>query len=193
LLPYLRGDGRLYEVKNANGGQERFQTQSGTGTVFYQTKNSHWEELWVDFGFIKRGVDTSPGGGRWYTLSENGGEGARWVPQRWAVGAEFTRSCRVQFYNDKCQPISEPPTGNVTDTMRFVALHNQYQFRTGITLSDVVELLWVNGGERYFYAKGFGLVAWERLHQDPNTPQWSAISEIHQPGQRPDNVREKLC
>jgi hypothetical protein len=77
--------------------------------------------------------------------------------------------------------------------MRFVALHNQYQFRTGITLSDVVELLWVNGGERYFYAKGFGLVAWERLHQDPNTPQWSAVSEIHQAGQRPDNVREKLC
>jgi hypothetical protein len=29
--------------------------------------------------------------------------------------------------------------------------------------------------------------------QDPNTPQWSAISEIHAPGARPDNVRESGC
>jgi len=193
LLPYVRGDGRLYEVKNANGGQERFQTQT-SGDRFYQTKNRHWEEMWADATHIFRGIDTSPGGGRFYTLSENGVEGSQWIPRRWAVGGTFTRSRMVQFYRCENGRVPDPNnSGNVTDTMQFVARHASFTFRTGITLQDVVELLWVNGGEKYFYAKGFGLVAWERQHQDPSTPAWSAISEIHQAGQRPDNERESIC
>ena len=34
----------------------------------------------------------------------------------------------------------------------------------------------VNWGEFYFYARGYGLVGWERQHQDPDTPAWSAIA-----------------
>jgi hypothetical protein len=60
-------------------------------------------------------------------------------------------------------------------------------------VKDVLELHWVNGGEKYFYAKGFGLVGWERIHFDPDTPAWSAIAEIHKPGQRPDNARRKVA
>ena len=65
-------------------------------------------------------------------------------------------------------------------------------FPTGIELNDVIELEWVNGRERYFYAKNYGLVGWERKHDDPHTPPWSAISEIHQPGSREPFTRERL-
>jgi murein DD-endopeptidase MepM/ murein hydrolase activator NlpD len=192
LLPYLRGDGRLYEVQNANGGQERFQSQVA-GSTFYQTKNAHWEELRFDDSFIYRDRDTSPGGGRWYRLLENNIPGSRWIPRHWRAGESYTRARRVQFYRKSdCQPVPEN-SGDVIDTMRFVAHRSSYTFRTGLTLPDVVELEWVGGGERYFYARGFGLVAWERSHQDPATPQWSAISEIHASGARPDNVRESGC
>lgn len=194
MFPYVCGDGRLYEAKNASGSQERFQSQ-GDVSVFYQTKNRHWEEMWVSGGFIWRGIDTSPGGGRFYELTEEGKTGSAWIPASWRVGESFTRSRFVQFY--RCEggqrvKVAEN-SGQVTDRMQFVAHHDSYTFRTGIVLQNVIELLWVNGGERYFYARGFGLVGWERQHQDPNTPAWSAISEIHEAGQRPDNEREPIC
>ena len=67
--------------------------------------------------------------------------------------------------------------------MTFVARHAARTWN-GITVNDVVEL--TNGTETWFYARGFGLVAW--------SAGWgqSAISEVHAPGTRPDNVREKL-
>lgn len=191
LLPYICGDGRLYEVRNAQGGQERFQSQA-IGNIFYQTKNSQWEMLGFDEDHIYRYIDTSPGGGRFYELSENGQPGSHWIPRFWRPGESYTRSRRVQFYRkNDCAPLPEN-SGNVTDTMRFVKRFASYTFRTGIVLQDVIKLEWVNGGELYYYARGYGLCAWERLHQDPNTPQWSAISEIHAPGARPSNEREKI-
>lgn len=192
MLPYLRGDGRLYEVRNAAGGQERCQSQNGPGTIFYQTKNSNWEQLDFDDAYIYRDVDTSPGGGRYYRLLEDGRPGSRWIPRHWRPGETYTRSRRVQFYRlSDCVAVPEN-SGDVTDTMRFVARYASYTFRTGITLPDVVRLEWVNGGEVYLYARGVGLCGWERLHQDPHTPQWSAISELHAPGSRPDNVRQAV-
>jgi murein DD-endopeptidase MepM/ murein hydrolase activator NlpD len=192
LLPYLRGDGRLYEVRNADGGQERLQTQVD-GVHFYQTKHAEWEELYVADSFICRDRDTSPGGNRWYRLIEGAVPGSRWIPRYWRPGQEYTRARYVQAYRKEpgC-PVIPENSGPVVDTMRFIAHHQSYLFRTGLILPDVVELLWINGGERYFYARGFGLVGWERQHQDPHTPAWSAISEIHEPNARPDNVREVL-
>jgi hypothetical protein len=193
MLPYIRGDGRLYEVKNSAGGQERFQTQAGPNTIFYQTKNNNWEELWANNTHIVRDKDTSPGGGRYYRMKGSAAWGASWIPRFWQVGGVYSRDAYVQFYNENnCEP-SAANSGPVTDTMKFIAKHNSYTFRTGIVLNDVIELVWVNGGERYFYAKGFGLVAWERSSPDPNTPQWSAIAEIHAPGARPDNVMKSGC
>lgn len=186
MLPYLRGDGRLYEVKNANGGQERFQTQLKPGGVFWQTKNGLAEKLYDLDGFIWRDWDTSPGNGRFYRQQQNGQNGARWMPRSLAVGQSYTVGIHVQFYTWNCSP-SAPNSGDVTDTRRLVAHYPSYTFRTGIVLPDVIKIEWVNGGEVYFYARNYGLVAWERSHQDPNTPQWSAISEEHAPGARPDN------
>ena len=183
---YLTGYGILYEVRNALGSQERFQSQLVSGG-FLQTKNSLAERFIVKDGYIYRDWDTSPGNNRFYRLLENGVPGSRWVPQYMAVGETYTRSRRVQFYNWDCSE-SSLNSGDVTDTIKFVAKYNSYTFQTGITLNDVIKLEWVNGGEFYYYSRGYGLVAWERVHNDPNTPQWSAISEIHAPGQRPDNV-----
>jgi murein DD-endopeptidase MepM/ murein hydrolase activator NlpD len=198
LLPYIRGDGRLYELRNSGGGQERLQSQPGRpgyGNEFYQTKNQQYEQFYFDNNYIYRDLDTSPGGGRYYRLKDvTVAAGSRWVPRNWFVGGVFSQARRVQFYwKNNCAPITGPPSGDVVDTMTFIARYPSYTFRTGITLPDVVQLLWQNGGERYFYARNYGLCAWERQHFDPNSPEWSAISEIHSPGSRPDNVRETGC
>ncbi len=185
LLDYIKGDGVLYEVKNADGGQERFQTQI-IPNGFLQTKNSLAEKFFVKDGYIYRDWDTSPGNNRFYKLLENDIAGSRWIPLQMTIGESYTRARKVQFYNWDCTP-SDINSGDVVDTMKFVAKYNSYTFETGITLNDVIELEWVNGQEKYFYARRYGLVGWARQHQDINTPQWSAISEIHAPGQRPDN------
>lgn len=188
LLPYIKGDGRLYEVKNSSGSQERFQTQDKGNGVFWQTKNSLAEELICDGGtFIYRGFDTSPGNGRYYVQQQNVGDMAQWLPRMMAINEVFIVSLRVQFYDWNCQP-SAANSGNVTDTRRLVAHYDSWTSPYGIALQDVVQIEWMNGGELYWYARGYGLVGWARHHDDPNTPASSAISEVHAPGQRPDNV-----
>ena len=97
------------------------------------------------------------------------------------VGESFTQAKRVQFYRvSDCAPLGLH-SGRVTDTIELVARHARYTFRARewrpVTLEDVVELRWTQG-ERYWYARGFGLVAWEREHQDAHAPVWSAISEM---------------
>jgi len=44
--------------------------------------------------------------------------------------------------------------------------------------------------ERYYYAKGFGLIMWEGIDTDHRGV--SFLVQLHNPGARPDNVREKI-
>jgi hypothetical protein len=44
--------------------------------------------------------------------------------------------------------------------------------------------------ERYYYAKGYGLIMWEGILTDHRG--LSFLVEAHQPGERPDNVRERI-
>jgi hypothetical protein len=192
LLDHVRGDGRQYEVRNAWGSQERLQTQKDAHH-FYQVKNAQWEQFFHDDDFIYRDIDTSPGAGRFYRLKDDDlPRGSRWLPRRMAIGDTYTQKRRVQFYHKSSGAKSAKNSGEVTDTIQLVAHHAKYRFPTGIELHDVVELAWVNGKERYFYAKNFGLVGWKRKHDDPHTPPWSAIAEIHQPGTREPFVRERV-
>jgi hypothetical protein len=192
LLPYIKGDGRQYELFNAKGSQERLQTQD-EGTNFYQVKNAQWEQFFHDDQFIYRDVDTSPGADRFYQVRDADlPRGSRWLPRRMAVGDQFEQARQVQFYKKADGSKSSLNSGPAKDTMRFAAHHQKYKFRTGIELEDVIQLEWVNGGETYFYARGYGLVGWERTHQDPHTPAWSAVSEIHQPGTREPFMRERV-
>jgi len=190
MVDYLRGDGRLYEVEHAGGGNERFQTQAKPDKEFWQTKNNLAEQLRYDGDWIYRGWDTSPGGGRYYRQEEpKGTMWARWLPRFMSPGQTFSVPLWVQFYTNDGNE-SQANSGSVQDTRLFVAHHDSWTSQSGITLDDVVEIEWVNGGELYFYARNFGLVGWSRKNPDPNTPAWSGISEVHGAGQRPDNVAD---
>lgn len=182
LLSYLRGDGRSYRVGNGWGSFEIFQCQS-EGDRFYQVKAwddlsvVNWEEFVVSGEMIGRDVDTSPGGGRFYRQF-----GVPWVRRWMRVGESFTQAKRVQFYRlSDCAPVGQH-SGTVTDTITLVARHAAYTFPArdwaAVTLADVVELRWEQGGERYWYARGYGLVGWSRTHDDPHSPAWSAIAEM---------------
>lgn len=176
VLPYLRGDGRAYTVRAMIGGVEyqedmhaHFEPLSST---WLQVKNAHFEELWFDVDFVWRGVDTSPGQGRYYALYENGTVGSRWIRRRMAVGERFDRAPFVQFFDKAtCAPVSEN-SGFAPSWIELVAVHATYTFATGLTLTDVLELNW-NNNERYYYARGFGLVGWSSSSGD-----WSAIVNL---------------
>ena len=181
LLDYLRGDGRAYRVGNQRGTFEVMQTQT-EGDRFYQCKAwddlsvVHWEEFIVTGDYIGRDVDTSPGGGRFYRQF-----GAPWVKRRMRVGESFAQGKRVQFYRaDNCQPLAEH-SGNVTDTITLVEHLAEWRSVFGVELRDVIRLRWEQGGEEYYFARAYGLVAWRRAHSDQHSPEWSAISEM-----RPD-------
>ena len=85
LLPYLMGDGRLYEMKVVRPDgvhSQQVQTQRVGDGRFYHVKNRQWEELWADGQFIYRGTDTSHSEDTYYTLrDEPGGYGSRWCPR----------------------------------------------------------------------------------------------------------------
>lgn len=181
LLPYLCGDGRAYRVGNQRGTFEVMQSQR-EGDRFYQVKAwddlsvVHWEEFIITGDAIGRDVDTSPGGGRFYRQF-----GAPWVKRRMRVGESFAQGKRVQFYRaDTCEPLAEY-SGNVTDTITLVEHLAEWRSVFGVELQDVIRLRWEQGGEDYFYARAYGLVAWRRAHSDQHSPEWSAISEM-----RPD-------
>ena len=178
LLDYLRGDGRAYRVGNQRGTFEVFQTQDEGGR-FYQVKAwddlsvVNWEEFVVSERAIGRDVDTSPGGGRFYTQL-----GAPWVARRMRVGERFSQAKQVQFYTlEDCRP-SAANSGTVTDTITLVEQLAEWRSVFGVELRDVIRLRWEQGGEDYWYARGLGLVAWRRVHNDQNSPEWSAIAEM---------------
>ncbi len=181
LLPYLAGDGRAYRVGNGWGSFEVFQTQT-EGDTFYQVKAwddlsvVNWEQFVVTPEHIGRDVDTSPGGGRFYRQFA-----APWVKRRMRVGESFSQAKRVQFYRtEDCGPI-EQHSGQVTDTITLLEHLDEWRSPFGVAVPDVVVLRWEQGGEVYRFGRGYGLVGWQRAHDDPHSPAWSAISEM-----RPD-------
>ena len=212
LLPYLRGDGRLYEMKHIfempNGplvGQQRLQTQV-EGKRFYQTKNGEWEELWADERFIYRGSDTSPGSGNFYTLMDGERYGSAWIPRHMAIGQTFRRSVNVVSRRKGNCMLNSHLSGRHVTWAKLEALHESLALPDvegrpgrGLRLSDVVVLAAFNEAngrpvekpfERYYYAKGFGLVMWQGIDTDHRG--LSFVVEMHNPGDRPNNVRERI-
>ncbi|MBK8022459.1 MAG: SH3 domain-containing protein [Chloroflexi bacterium] len=202
LLEYLRGDGRLYEmVNNWSSQAEVVQTHRETDgelQVFYHVKNSQWEELWADEVFIYRGTDTSPGNGEAYTLTEKEVYGSVWCPRVMRIGDAFRRSPTVTFRRKSDgQPIADKAPFQQITWLRLVAVHDKLKFAGGIQLPAVAELhgFLDNGGkpaatafEKYYYAKTYGLVAWE----DPNSTWKSWIAQVFTPEIMPQRVREPL-
>lgn len=212
MLPYLRGDGRLYEMKHIfempNGlqiGQQRVQTQRD-GTRFYQTKNSEWEEMWADSRFIYRGTDTSPGSGNFYTLMDGERYGTVWIPRFMAVGQTYRRSVTVVSRRKGNCVMNSHLSGRHITWARLEAMHSSLALPDvegrpgrGIKVRDVIVLAAYNEVqgrpadrpfERYYYAMDFGLVMWEGIDTDHRGI--SFLVQVHNPGARPDNVRERI-
>ncbi len=212
LLPYLRGDGRLYEMKHifqtAAGlhiGQQRIQTQT-EGRRFYIVKNNEWEELWYDDDFIYRGTDTSPGNGNFYTLMEDSRYGSPWVPRHMAPNHFFRRSPTVVSRRKQDCNVNFQLSGTHVTWIRLEKVHAQFRLpdsegeeSTGMVVKDVAELAAYSDYdgrpanrpfERYYYAKGLGMVMWEGIDVDHRGK--SFLVELHQPGSRPNNQREHL-
>ncbi|MBK7218198.1 MAG: M23 family metallopeptidase [Candidatus Promineofilum sp.] len=183
LFDYLCGDGRLYEV-GGSGGQERFQTQRD-GHRFYIVKNANWEELWADADYIWRGFDTSPDNDRYYIQKEDGREGARWANRRMRVGETFRGfGHHVQFYFKRDCRRSDLNSGRATNQTTLVAHHDAMTWNN-VTIHDVIELKGI-GEERYFFARGFGMVGWRSPWGE------SGVAEVHALHARPDNVRLRI-
>lgn len=187
LLPYLRGDGRAYMVLHPGGASEKFRTVTLPQSHWKLLKNSAWEEFWFTPDYIWRGVDTSPGGGRYYRQFEDNAEGARWCPrvmrvgQRWASPAAHN----VQFYDKgSCAPVDVPWNGRAVNGLKLVARHGSRAWN-GVTVEDVVELL-THTGETMFFGRGWGLVAW--------SAGWGSSAVAHVlPASEADNVPEQGC
>ena len=91
IAAYMNGDGRMYEVRHADGRTETFQVrQRGTSELdFDLIKNHQYESMSYDSQYIWRGIDTSPGGAppyaeypgqnRYYIQYEPGKAMARWI------------------------------------------------------------------------------------------------------------------
>ena len=159
MADYIVGDGRIYEVRHSSGSTETFQTQRN-GQYAYQVKNNQWEEFVVRDNHICRGLDTSPGGGRFYRQYDDGDSVARWCPRRARVGDRwaFSPPHHVQFYlKVDCRQSAEN-SGIATNAGHFVA-HHPSKTWNGVMVDDVIEI--AGGEERFFYARGYGLVAWE--------------------------------
>jgi len=106
------------------------------------------------------------------------------------VGDLFERNTYVTFHDKSdCGLIV---SGFQRSWLQFVAYYPSYTFASGITLDNVIELAWLLSPtaaptESYFYAASYGLVGWRSDDRG-----YSHISEIHDPGQRPDNRREQI-
>jgi hypothetical protein len=187
----LAGDSRLYEVQHSSGSQARHQTQTDD-YHFFHTKgdeiNAEWEELWYTDEAVYRGTDTSPGNNLYYTLRDVGIYGSAWAPRFWNVGELYERNPAVTFYDKSdCSVVM---AGHQRSWLKFETFHQQFTFDSGITLDNVIELSWLLAPdgqpiERYLYAYRYGLVGWWS-----DDGQQSYVSELHEPGTRPDSQRE---
>lgn len=194
LMPYFFPQdafGPTYELRHPNGSQERIQHQR-IGNLLYIVKGfggrdgkSEWEQLRVDEAHIWRGTDTSPGGGRFYRQFETGRLMAKWCKRHMYEGETYFGSGHeVQFYLKENCDESKPNSGPAQNVIKFVQRHDSKTWN-GVTVEDVIELQ-QPGGEKWFFARDIGMVAWES--------SWgaSAISEQHLPGTRPNLEREEL-
>lgn len=196
LLPYLRTEsGRLYELRRQDGSQERVQCAVDQDRFFY-TKGTggidgkaEWEELRADLDWIYRGIDTSPGSGRYYELRDDPKQKwSRWAPRRMHIGQEYVRKPWVIFRRkEDCAEIGR---GQQQTSIKLEAVHRQWTSPHGITLDNVAQVAVFHAGgslfERYYYAQGYSLVGFK------GESVQGYISEVHEPGQRPDNQREEI-
>lgn len=194
LLPYfMPPESVMYEMKNQDGAQERFQTQYQSNAVWYYCKNTLWERWLLRGDDICLEADVSPdpdsaGTPRYYKVFKDGRNGSMWAKRTMSIGETVTDGGHyVQFYaKSDCRALPEN-SGESGNHTTLYAYYESMTFTAGehpITLNDVIEI--GNDTERHWFAKGIGRVKWESLWGS------SEISELHQPGTRPPYERENI-
>ena len=195
LYEFLAGDGRAYMVQHNNGPSEKFRTEFGEGGLFYQVKNSQWDELRVGDKYIYRGLDTSPGPApsyserpgapRFYRQYNAGGDIARWCYRYMAVGEQYIGSGHmVQFYYKSDCALSNANSGGAINNITLTAHIKDWTSPYGINVGEVIVLESTNG-EQYIYGKSYGLVGW----RSPDGLTKSYVSEVDV---QPDNEMEAI-
>ena len=137
------------------------QLAAGDNRHGWFVKNGNSEELAEHSGFIWRGTDTSPNEAEYYQLWEGGSLGSKWCPALWSIGQPFRRAPEVRYFR---KSDGQPSRDTYTDVsyLELVAHHHSRTFPSGLTVVNVLELAWYytpnQKVERYWYAKGIGLV-----------------------------------
>lgn len=197
LLPYMKGDGRIYDMQYtwSGGGVQRIQTQT-EGVKFFQVKGHprtlefEWEELWHDGVYIYRGTDVSPSPEELYQVKRaDGAYGERWM-HRFAKVGDTLRSVPTITFRYKRDGSAVPGKAPYPfpHHIKLTAVYDKKVFKSGISLNDVIQLtgyLDANGQpgqafEVYYYAKNYGLVAW----QNPlgaNMESYIAVDNVTSP------------
>lgn len=159
LLSYLRGpDGIQYDTDGGVFTQTyQYQHEAGDAWRLVKGDQGQYEFLYADSNHIYRREDTSQGNDRFYVHLTGGVQGAPWIKRFMAVGETAVFSKQVQHYWNNCT--QRLPLADVTDSIRLNAVYEVFTFiGTGKILNDVIELEWLEGGEKYWFAKGWGLV-----------------------------------
>jgi len=161
MVPYFKpanGEyGPLVTLRNNWGQGDETSQLVVEGKHLLVVKNAQFERRHVDGDAIYFTMDTSPNGTDYYTVESEQG----WLPRFWAPGETFTRTERVSWFKKaSCAPIS---TNAWQSQLLFADWVGDWTSDFGVRLNDVVEIHWVLNGvveERYWYARGLGLVQW---------------------------------
>lgn len=178
MLQYLRGANNLQLDTDATTYTQTYNTQwFGDAWRLIKGGNGQYEYLYADSKYIYRREDTSQGNDIFYIHLTNGKQGAPWLNRFMAVGEISVFTKQVQHYWNNCTP--RLPLATVTDSIKLVKHHVSYTFnKTNKTVNDVIELLWVEGGETYFFGKDKGLIGFKDITHDS---QFSGILEGRAP------------
>lgn len=173
LSEYICPDGQPYTLVgvDTSSGLEVCQSLRKPNGYVHFVKNHCAETIWYDGQYIYRGLDTSAiDGDEVYAQFQDGRYGAVWAKRFMNVGEGAQRSPDIQHYHKDGNTVGKPHDANIVSYLFLVAHYPQFTTpTTKIALTDVVELHWTfdpagqNVVEKYFYARGFGLVGFNYL------------------------------
>ncbi len=158
LLPYLRGaDGWQLDI-DAGTYTQTLNTRHMGDDVWRLVKGDRkqYEYMYADGEYIYRREDTSQGNDKFYCHYTNGIQGAAWVKRHVRVGEKWQTTKEVVHYWNDCSIRQD--SAMVVDTIEIVGRYDKWTFENGVSVDDVVELHWVEGGETYLFGLGRGLV-----------------------------------
>lgn len=190
LVEYMKGDGRIFEMRHETGQQERQQDQLYNGG-WYRVKGENqgvYEKWSYDNDWVYLELDTSPapinGIKRYYKIFGPNGARMPKCPRYMVSGEKYVGDLHtVQFYSKiNCVPLTQNSGVNRNDTQLMSSSPMSFN---NMLFTDTVEIKF--NGEVDVFAKGYGRI----YHYAEHDGEW-AISEEFEPGQRPDIKREAI-